>query len=110
MCDPLPINWKGGKEPRGLPFHTPIAGFFLHAEQVCLLVEAIASRSARYLHHGQLGTAGGLWQGTHLVSGCMLSDYNNQGIRHSVSNSSRYKALSVYLPFVIGEAVLGVRS
>ena len=43
----------------------------------------------RPLHHGQQGTAGGSWQGTHLVSGCMLSDYNNQGISHSVSNSSR---------------------
>ena len=26
MCDPLPINWKHGKElTQGLPFHTPIA-------------------------------------------------------------------------------------
>ena len=81
MCDPLPINWKGGKEPQGLPFHTLIAGSFFHVEQVCLLGEAIASC--------QLGTAGGLWQGTHLVSGCMLSDYKNQSISHSGSNSSR---------------------
>ena len=48
MCFPLPINRKGGKEPQGLPFHTLIAISFLHAEQVCLLVEASASRSARY--------------------------------------------------------------
>ena len=48
MCFPLPINWKGGKEPQGLPFHIPIAGSFLHVEQVCLLAEASASRSARY--------------------------------------------------------------
>ena len=48
MYFPLPINRKGGKEPQGLPFDTPIAGSFLHVEQVCLLVEASASRSARY--------------------------------------------------------------
>ena len=48
MCFPLPINRKGGKEPQGLPFRTPIAGSFLHAEQVCFLAEISASWSARY--------------------------------------------------------------
>ena len=48
MCFPLPINRKGGKEPQELLFHSPIAGSFLHAEQVCLLAEASASQSARY--------------------------------------------------------------
>ena len=31
-----------------MPFPIPIASSFLHAEEVCLLAEASASRSARY--------------------------------------------------------------
>ena len=33
---------------KDLPFHTPIAGSFLHVEKVCLLAETSASWSARY--------------------------------------------------------------
>ena len=55
---------------------------FLHAEQVCLLAEAIASQSARYSRRIV----------TRDTSSIRLyaSDYNNlcKGISHSVSNSS----------------------
>ena len=84
MCDLFRINWKGGKEfTEGLPFHTPIASSFLHAEQVCLLAEAIASWSARYSRRIVARDTSSIR--------LYASDYNNlcKGISHSVGNSSR---------------------
>ena len=67
---------------RDLPFHTLIAGSFLHAEQVCLLAEASASRSARYSRR-IVARDISVYQVV-----CFQITIIKQGISHSISNSS----------------------
>ena len=85
-----------------MPFHSPIAGSFLHAEQVYLLAEASASQSARYSRRIVTRDTS-MYQ----VVCFQITIIKAQA---TVSVTVHAKGPSVYLAFVIGEAVLGVRS